>query len=216
MSQSNHPQPPDLVQTEGTNIQTGIAQTEAADLDGFLHTILENRAVREQLGGLRYRVLGTRTMGPSKDTDGIDASRTCALVYDYTNNRMLEIAVDTVDSEHANIAPSSLQIPPSSDEWEEAVEIVRRDEQFGRWIICGLLVPYRAMPALVLEPGPTGVSARTVTVGLLPTERNSLPHQIVAVNMVTQRVHTFERGHPDISLAGATTCGIPPVYCPSP
>ncbi len=185
----------------------------------FLSNLFGQPAVQQQLDGVRYRVLSTQAASLEdldKDAKPPDPARWSSVIFDYTNNRALEATADFPAASNVSIATSSQQPLPSASEWEEAAEIVRRDEEFSRFVICNLLVPYRAMPALVLDPGPTGEVQRTITVGLLPAPGSNLPHQIVAVNMVTQRMQTFEGSRPVTSQAGSQTCGIPTFYCPAP
>jgi hypothetical protein len=125
-------------------------------------------------------VLGTRAIeNLDKEAAAHDTLRATAIIFDYTNNRSLEVTADFPAAEALSIISSGSQPLPTSDEWEEAVEILRRDETFGRWLVCEQLVPYRAMPALVQEAGVTGEVQRTLTVGLLPTANTPMPHQVV-------------------------------------
>jgi hypothetical protein len=183
----------------------------------FLSNLLMQPAVQQYLDGNRYRILFSQVIeNLDKESTTTGPARWSSTIYDYTNNRTLEVVADFPPATGATVTASARQPLPSAEEWEEAVEIVRRDELFGRYLICNLLIAYRPMPALVLAPGPTGAVERTLTVGLLPSPTSTLRHQIVAVNMVTQRVSTFATSHPDTSLAGSQTCGIAPVYCPAP
>jgi len=217
MSSSAPQYAPAFAQVPGTNIQVATAQSTTDQIGQFLSAIVDHPTLREHLDGVRYRVLGTRAIeNLDKEVAAHDTLRATAIIFDYTNNRSLEVTADFPAAEALSIISSGSQPLPTSDEWEEAVEILRRDETFGRWLVCEQLVPYRAMPALVQEAGVTGEVQRTLTVGLLPTANTPMPHQVVAVNMVTQRVHTFETGHPATSSAGSQVCGITPFYCPSP
>lgn len=183
----------------------------------FQHNLLEHAIVRGHLSGVRYRVLSTATIETlDKHSEERPASRRMATIYDYTNNRALQVEADFPGAENLAVTPSAHQPLPSAEEWEEAAEIVRRDDRFGRFLICNLLTAYRPMPALFLNEGPAGEIERTLTVGLLPAPNSTLEHQIVGVNMVTQRVAAFQTTHPPTSLATGQQCGIPPVYCPSP
>src|SRR5262249_50006977 len=127
-----------------------------------------------------------------------------------------EASADFPSAANVVISTNSSQPLPSAEEWEEAAEIVRRDSEFSQFVLCGLLGLYRPMPALLQNETPTGAVERTLLVGVLPTANSTLQHQIVSVNMVTQRPATLTNGRPDISLADPTTCGITPFYCPSP
>ncbi len=192
-------------------------QVTSEQIGSFLNNLLTQPAVQQHLDGVRYRVLYTQAIeNLDKSVVTAHPSRWSSVIYDYTNNRTLEAAADFPAATNVSLAPGSQQPLPSAEEWEEAVEILRRDDQFGRWLTCNLLTAYRPMPALLLNPGPAGEIERTLTVGLLPAPGSVVSHQIVGVNMVTQRAETFTAGHPETSLASNQTCGIPPFYCPSP
>jgi Copper amine oxidase, enzyme domain len=74
------------------------------------------------------------------------------------------------------------------------------------------------MPPLAEEQQPTGEVQRTLYVGLLPENgtETSIAHQIVAVNLIQRSVKTYERHHPDLTLAADRVCGIPAFNCPIP
>jgi Cu2+-containing amine oxidase len=205
-------------QSTTKNIQATPIDAAAADqLSAFQANLLNQAELQRQLAGVRYRLLSTLPIeSGDKDSASAQPARWSALIYDYTNNRVVEASADFPSAANAAISTNSSQPLPSAEEWEEAAEIVRRDVDFSRFLLCDLLVPYRPMPALLQTPGPTGAIERTLLVGLLPAANSALSHQIVAVNMVTQRTATLPNGRPDISLADPTTCGIAPFYCPSP
>jgi hypothetical protein len=210
--------PPSSTPEAGANVSVASpGQPTTEQIGVFLNNLFTQSAVRQYLDGVRHRVLYTQAIeNLDKDANQSQSVRWSSVIYDYTNNRTLEAVADFPQASGATVTASAAQPLPSAEEWEEAAEIVRRDEQFGRDVICNLLTLYRPMPALVLDSGPAGEIERTLTVGLLPAASSTLSHQIVAVNMVTQRVATFASAHPGTSLAGPQTCGITPVYCPAP
>lgn len=210
---------PGWIHPEGTDILIRRAQGPTADeLGDFVGALLDQPSVASVLNGVRYRVLAIRTVenGEKFAAATTGQNRYSVLIFDYTNNRSLEAIASYPEASQIQISFSSRQPLPSAEEWEEAVEIVSREEAFAQFLLCGLLVAYRPMPALVERASTTGVVARTLAVGLLPVPGSDLQHQIVAVNMITQRVETFEAGAPANALATASTCGIPSVYCPGP
>jgi hypothetical protein len=211
---------PGWTQPEGADILVRPAPGPTAEeLNAFVGALLDQPLVAAELNGVRYRVLGVQALEREEKTEDDETGMTArysVLIFDYTNNRSLEATATYPDAADVRIASSARQPLPSAEEWEEAVEIVSREEAFGQYLLCGRLVAYRPMPPLLERAGPTGVVERTLTVGLLPAAGSNLPHQIVAVNMITQRVETFENGRPPGSLAGAGTCGIAPAYCPAP
>jgi hypothetical protein len=219
MANPNQPcDPPDPTSATGANAPSATAEPPTEEQVGlFLNNLLTHPVVQQSLAGVRYRVLFAQAIEDlDKAASQTQTGRWSAHIYDYTNNQALDAAADFPQATNASVAPSAAQPLPSAAEWEEAVEIVRRDEQFQAQLNCNLLIAYRPMPALVLQAGLAGDIPRTLTVGLLPAPGSTLSHQIVAVNMVTQRAATFVNGRPDTSLAGPQTCGITPFYCPAP
>src|SRR5262245_33461008 len=219
MADGNQPcNPPNATPPHAAPIDAPPAeQVNSEHIGSFLNNLLAQPAVQQHLDGVRYRVLYTQAIeNLDKSVVAAQPRRWAAVIYDYTNNRTLEARADFPAATNVSVATGSQQPLPSAEEWEEAVEIVRRDDQFGRWLTCNLLTAYRPMPALLLNPGPTGEIERSLTLRLLPAADSVVAHQIVGVNMVTQRAETFTTQYPDTSLAVDQTCGIPPVYCPSP
>ncbi|RJG11678.1 hypothetical protein D3872_18450 [Massilia cavernae] len=187
--------------------------------DAFIAVLLAQPSVANLLANTRYRVLAIELLENDEKT-GSDLPaiplRYGVQVYDYTNSRNLELSAIYPDASRLEILSSARQPLPSAEEWEEAAEIVAREEIFARHLLCGLLTVYRPMPPFLERADPTGAVARTLTVGLLSAPDSNLRHQIVAVNMVTQRVEHFDTGAPPGAHADPTTCGIPPFYCPAP
>src|SRR5438552_8046787 len=111
----------------------------------FLSNLLGQPAVQQQLDGVRYRVMSTQAApleDLDKDAKPPDPPRWSSVIFDYTNNRTLVATADFPAATNVSIATSSQQPLPSASEWEEAAEIVRRDEEFSRFLICNLLIPY--------------------------------------------------------------------------
>src|SRR5947207_2047422 len=110
-------------------------QVTSEQIGSFLNNLLAQPAVQQHLEGVRYRVLYTQAIeNLDKSVVAAQPSRWSLVIYDYTNNRTLEAAADFPAATNMSVAPSSQQPLPSAEEWEEAVEIVRRDDQFGRWL----------------------------------------------------------------------------------
>src|SRR5262245_12745175 len=123
--------PPNPTATAGAAAPAAPAEPPAAEPVGaFLHNLLTQPVVQEFLAGARYRVHFAQPIETlDKNVSPAPASRWSAQIYDYTNNRSLEAAADFPEAANASVTPSAAQPLPSAEEWEEAVEIVRRDEQ---------------------------------------------------------------------------------------
>src|SRR5260370_18553882 len=153
-----------------TNILATPIDAAAVDqLSAFQANLLNHAELQRQLAGVRYRLLSTLPIeSGEKDSASAQPARWSALIYDYTNNRVVEASADFPSAANAAISTNSSQPLPSAEEWEEAAEIVRRDVDFSRFLLCDLLVPYRPIPALLQTPGPTRTIARTLLIVLLP------------------------------------------------
>jgi hypothetical protein len=124
--------------------------------------------VQQAVAGVRYRILFAEAIeNLDKNARQTLTGRWSAQIYDYTNNQTLEAAADFPQATNASVTPSAAQPLPSAAEWEEAVEIVRRDEQFRVQLNCNLLIPYRPMPCAGARSRTGRRHPRTFTVGLL-------------------------------------------------
>lgn len=122
--------------------------------------------------------------------------------YDYTNNR--PVVVDTIvgDPSQTTATLGTTQPLPSSEEFDAAVSIAQKDPSYSNLFKSGATA-YRSMPPLASE---NLAAARTLTVGIMaPGTSNS--NQIVAVNMITKTVTTFDKNAPPTALALEAVCG---------
>jgi hypothetical protein len=186
--------------------------------------LLGHPSLRSELEGKRYQVLSCEYVSDSKGAAGYSdpPNRYKALIYDYTANRTLEVEAALDSPEPTAVVECASQPLPSGEEFLAAVETLRRDPELGPAIADGSLRPYRPMPPLIESEQPDGSIERTLAVGLMPAEGSELRHEIVAVNMVREKVAHLEGGAPARSAAnprgrsvgamrGQTgVCGLPP------
>lgn len=185
---------------------------EQSALDELGRALLQVPAVREQVGRARHRLLSLELVDDDPETKSARVpkapERFRATIYDYTNNR-------TVRAEGRLDSPKSLAVEvsgdqplPTNEEFEEAVRVLTGEQTFGPSLREQQLRPYRPMPPLVGVSHPDGRVERTVAVGLSSVGADAR-HEIVGVNLRERAVGRFERGAPDSSMAGPTTCGQP-------
>src|SRR3984893_1201881 len=142
MSSNAQQYAPAFAQAAGTNIQVATPQSTTDQIGQFLSAIVDHPTLREHLDGVRYRVLGTRAIeNLDKEVAAHDTLRATAIIFDYTNNRSLEVTADFPAAEALSIISSGSQPLPTSDEWGEAVEIFPRDETFARSQVSQNLLP---------------------------------------------------------------------------
>ena len=172
---------------------------------------LEHPAVRERLRGKRNRLLSVQLLEPAgggKADELEEPDRYRTTFYDYDDNRVIEVTGHLDDRESVEVSQAGYQPLPSSEEFDEAVEILLEDEDLGPRIRDERLVPYPPMPPLINAELPDGRVERTIAVGLMP-QGDGARHEIVGVNMVHRTVMRFPEGAPETALAAAAVCGLP-------
>src|SRR5260370_35329180 len=131
-----------------------------------------------------------------------------ATFYDYSNNGPIFVDGSLDRPKRVKVSESGFQPLPSSGEFEAAVKILEKDENFGKAIREQQLQPAPAMPPIIEIESPDGTRERNISVGLTPVEPGAR-HEIVGVNLVRQSVVRFEERAPQGSVAHNPICGIP-------
>src|SRR5438105_10557430 len=118
---TNHP----TEQPATNNIQATPTNAASAEQVSAFHTnLLNHPALLQQLSGVRYRILSTLSLeSEEKDTvtDALSPNRS-AVIYDYSNNRSLEVSADFPAAANISVSTTSNQPLPSAEEWAEAAE----------------------------------------------------------------------------------------------
>jgi hypothetical protein len=95
--------------------------------------VLEHVAVREKLGQAMPRLLSLDLV--DADTKGQHAAATPrsyrATIYDYTNNRTLLVLGRLNNLDQVEATESAIQSLSSREEFDEAMEVLARDERVG-------------------------------------------------------------------------------------
>jgi hypothetical protein len=173
---------------------------------------------------VEQRVLSTRLIAPVLKTKGLPplAEQLVVTVYDYTDNRVLEIQghIDDPATEPegfalspeealslADVAVSEYrgQPLPSDEEFLAAVEILSRNGAVGEAIAKNGLRAYQPLPPVVAAERLDGTAERVVTVGLLGD--GDVRHQIFGVNMTTKEIL---QDVPEAPAASQHACEPPP------
>ena len=167
------------------------------------------RSARRHVGDAHHRILSVRLVPPERKTAReARATDFHATVYDYTNARTLDLRGSLKGSGRVEVVESARQPGVSHEEWEAAVDVLRRSGEFRAALRDGGLKPYKAMPPHVPVDLPDGRRERWISVGLLPAKRGS-GHEIVCVDLARRRIKRFDDGAPQTALAGSSTCGVP-------
>ncbi len=185
---------------------------EPSRIDRVTQALVDHPSVQEFLGKTRNRMLSFELIEPevevkpARPSPPPDLYR--ATFYDYTNNRTILVDGSLGRPKSVKVSESGFQPLPSSGEFQEAVKILEKDENFGKAIRERQLQPSPAMPPIIEVESPQGRSERTIGVGLLPLVAGA-PHEIVGVNLVRRSVVRFDERAPLGSVAHNPICGIP-------
>lgn len=169
-------------------------------------------SVRELLGKARSRMLTFELVEPevevkpARPSPPPDLYR--ATFFDYTNNRTILVDGSLSQPKRVKVSESGFQPLPGNGEFEAAVKILEKDENFGAAIRERQLQPAPAMPPIIDIESPHGRSERTISVELLPLAAGAR-HEIVGVNLVRRSVVRFEGRAPRGAVAHNPICGIP-------
>ncbi len=164
------------VTTQGTHAITVTPWgPDQETIDAAKLRIAANPKVQAYLRGTINRLLSfdyidndTKATGRSEPPN-----RFRATYFDYTNNKTIVAEGGFYDSA-VTVAVTNDQINPSPEEFDAAVAVVAADPVFGPAISSKKLEPYPPMPPLSTDPSIKGKPERTVTVGLFPTDDNTL------------------------------------------
>jgi hypothetical protein len=107
------------------------------------------------------------------------------VLYDYTNNRTINITSNVETNSILDIAFTSQQPNPPNEEFEEAISILKeKDEEIKNLLETGELITYRPMPPIMKDKLFDGSIERTINIGLLPYENKNLSNESISVNMI--------------------------------
>ena len=198
---------------EHSDLQINVERFDRAPdaIEEARRAALEHPSVRERLRGKRNRLLSVQLLEPAggdKADEPEESDRYRATIYDYDDNRVVVATGRLDDRESVEVSQAGYQPLPTSEEFDEAVEIVLEDENLGPAIRDQRLVPYAPMPPLIDAELPNGRVERTIAVGLMP-QSDGARHEIVGANMVHRTVSRFPERAPKTARAVAAACGSP-------
>jgi hypothetical protein len=190
-------------------VPVGPSQEES---DRVAATITQSPQVQRYLQGKRSRLLSFELIEPDvKDNKITPQRRFNAVFYDYTSNRTIVANGNFNNPSEIVVSESNEQPLPNDEEYEEAVRILKNDAYFGEKLQDRTLEPYRAMPPTAEPTDKNSNVQRTLHVGVMPkgTNNQSL-HEVVGVNMISQKVVRYPNGAPPYCTATeGGSCGIP-------
>jgi hypothetical protein len=176
-------------------------------IDAARAMVVSHPSVRRYLDGTRNRLLSLQLL--DSPIAGQPPNGIRIVFYDYTNNRAVIATAKLGHPESVSAITSSEQPVPSGEEFNAALDLVRRDPYFGPLLTNGSMTSYRPMPPVIDAASSFGQNQRTITVGLLP-RKSTARHEIVGVNLIQGTVIRYPDGAPPTSMANEGTCGLPP------
>lgn len=181
---------------------------DQATIDETKNRLLRNPTLQRYLAGKAYRMLSFDFLeSGTKETKPEPPSRYRATFFNYTSNRAI-LATGRFTDATVEISLSNQQPVPSPEEFEAAVSILSKDQEFGPAIRNGSLQTYPPMPPLVDIDLPVSKTERTLAVGLL-YKAGKGTNEVVGVNMIRGSVIRYEGGAPRTSDASPElNCGV--------
>ena len=134
-----------------------------------------------------------------------DPSRFEATIYDYGVEKAFDLVLDGRGKELSR-KPLDIQPARSTDEYADAVTIVREYAAFAELIASGVLTPYDPMPSISVDRE----GHRLVNIGVMSsivTAQTVEKNEIVSVHIPTGRVIRYPTGAPDTARATLGVCG---------
>jgi len=170
--------------------------------------------LRQALNGAETRLISFRLLEDDAKTETRDSCpRFMAQVYDYTNQRTLQLCARLDQPERASVRELAVQPLPSEEEFEAALEILANQSELGAALRRREIIAYRPMPPLVNLETPEGRIERTLTIGLVDARGDKKRHQLLAVNMTRGEVLRDFVGR---ARDSSDECGPPPATnCPA-
>jgi len=183
------------------------------DLDALSQRLLAHSQVKKLLKGAHYRVLSTIALETDDTRKGSakpkPPDRVRTVIYDYSNHRSLLVTASLSRPDEITVEESGTQPAVTNEEFAEALRQLEGDQAIGPLMRGRHLRVYRPIPAVISEEMPDGRHRRLITVGLLSAEEHA-PHEIVAVDLLENRVVRFpEHAPPGAAPGNRTLCGVP-------
>lgn len=195
--------PERVLRANGLTVRISPVTRTSARLLAEPARVLDARTVRAALDGARSRILA---MDVDDDGDRDGPETFAATIYDYDQRRTLVATGPVDDPGAAEVTTTAAQPQPDPEEFDEAVTLLRADDEVGAALSSGDLVAYPAMPPLANVTRPDGTVERAVTVGLHTTGDGPVAHRFAAVNLVTGAVLHDPAAAP---RAATADCGVP-------
>jgi len=205
------------------NVRAEPFGPDQSRIDQAVSALLSHPSVRALVVHGEHRLLSfaLENEGEAADCTGraekrvepCSADRFVGTVYDYAENRVLEIrgqihALDPHVPGSVEVRVLGHQPLPNGEEFAAAMEIVKHERDLRERLASGEIAVYRPMPPFVDRQLPDGRVDRTLAVGLRATREEAPFHEIVAVSMFDRRV--IRDNVAGVAQRGTRVCEPPP------
>ncbi|MEP6946881.1 MAG: hypothetical protein ABJA02_13250 [Acidobacteriota bacterium] len=193
----------------GDNIVTIVPWgPDQAAYDAAARFVSLSPSVRKQLLGVRSRLLSFQPIdSEAKNSEPrLPPARFRAIFYDYSRNRDVVAEGRFDQSEAVTVSFSNEQVPPNDDEFNAAIESIKKDRDLGSALKAGKQTIFPPMPPVLYPYDTSSKVERTVFVGL--QSKDGPDKEIVGVNMITGRVIRYPSRAPNTAKAAPESCGL--------
>ncbi len=177
------------------------------DVDRATLQVERSKIVQAELNGSKYRLLSFEFVENEDKTSVKQQMPTSynAVFYDYTKNRTLVAQGKFDEAGQITIREEAYQPTPNDEEFEEAVRILKRDNNFVSLFKSNEIKTFRPMPDVTT---PEGTNQRLVNIGVMGVDSSAI-NEVVSVDMLRQQVIRYAENAPTQSKATPEACGIP-------
>lgn len=182
---------------------------DQAAFDAAMNYVRRSSVVRKNLPASRSRLISFQPLeSESKSNEPrIPPTRFRAVFYDYSRNRDV-VAEGRFDrSEPIKLSFSNDQLPPNDEEFNAAVEVVKKDRDLGSGINSKRLEVYPPMPPVLYPYDVKEKVERTIFIGLRSTN-GSHTNEIVGVNMIRDKLIRYKSKAPQAAISAPDGCGL--------
>ncbi len=178
------------------------------ELQVLTQLALNEKSIQRRLQVARHRLISSQETSDQKLK---------LHIYDYDRNELITVTKDFKEvSQAPEIRSSFEQLPPSEEEFDEAVEFLKKDATFGKALVEGRISAAQAMPGVIQQDTlfSKGAHARILTVSLVPTKPDDqdFPREIVGVNLSEMKLVRYEKKAPPTAMVDMPDCGWPNAY----
>jgi hypothetical protein len=176
-----------------------------ADVDAAKVRAEQSAAVRSELQGAKYRLVGfeyVENSGGDKSLAELPPTRFRAFFYDYTNDRTIVAEGDFAGKETIAVRRENSVPGVGGAELDAAIELVRKDAAFAKSAGENKLDLAGAMPPVTIVGG-----ERLINISVRNYETGE--NKIVGVSFKNEKIVRYENDAPPSAQVGQENCGFP-------